>query len=228
MRLPLSFRFASLVCLLSLAASGRLAVAQNEAGESTIRLASGTEFVRDTTAQLPPRVEERVDYQVAPAEYPSQPARESSVDTSVRTVSYEATQPTVSRPRMPAEFKPSAAARAVLSEMPRPMPVEPAPLVQAPRRGGKPFNAVQSQPTISPYLYLNAGTPNSSPMTNYFAFVRPQLEQQQAAQQQQHEMQQLRAQMQKLSSGGGMQTPAESNVSAHFMDTGQFYRRWQR
>ncbi len=130
---------------------------------------------------------------------------------------------------MPAEFSPSASARAILSQMPGPVPVQAAPPAQAPRRGGKPFESVQSQPTISPYLYLNAGTANASPMTNYFAFVRPQLDQQQSAQQQQREIQQLRTQMQKMSStGGGYQASANPNVAAHFMDTGQFYRRWQR
>ena len=97
--------------------------------------------------------------------------------------------------------------------------------LQTTRRGGKPFQAVQSQPTISPYLYLNAGTSSASPMTNYFAFVRPQLEQQESGRQQQREIQQLRTQLQKISSNGtGSQPSANTNSAAHYMDTAQFYQ----
>jgi hypothetical protein len=66
-------------------------------------------------------------------------------------------------------------------------------------------------------------------MTNYFAFVRPQLEQQEAGRQQQREIQQLRSQVQKMSSGGGsgMQS-MNQNGAAHYMDTAQFYRGLQR
>jgi hypothetical protein len=67
-------------------------------------------------------------------------------------------------------------------------------------------------------------------MTNYFAFVRPQLEAQEAGRTQQREIQQLRGQVQKLSSpsGGGGGQGASQNTAAHYMDTAQFYRGLQR
>jgi hypothetical protein len=231
MRLPFFFTVAFLVCVLVLASQNPPAVAQDGNTASTIKLASAVEPIRETKAsESTPQVETRPSYYAAPAEYISQPEVSPSFQGSVSTTSYAPiAQPAVSRPRMPAEFSPSASARAILSQMPGPVPVQPAPPAQATRRGGKPFESVQSQPTISPYLYLNAGTNNASPMTNYFAFVRPQLDQQEANRQQQREIQQLRAQMQKMSStGGGLQQSANPNVAAHFMDTAQFYRRWQR
>jgi hypothetical protein len=66
-------------------------------------------------------------------------------------------------------------------------------------------------------------------MTNYFAFVRPQLEQAESGRQQQREIQQLRNQLQKMSSTGtGSQSSPNPNSAAHYMDTAQFYRGLQR
>jgi hypothetical protein len=130
---------------------------------------------------------------------------------------------------MPAGFYASPEARATLNQLPGPAPVQSASHLQTTRRGGKPFQAIQSQPTISPYLYLNAGTNQASPMTNYFAFVRPQLEQQESGKQQQREIQQLRNQLQKMSSNGsGAQSSSNPSAAAHYMDTAQFYRGLQR
>jgi hypothetical protein len=130
---------------------------------------------------------------------------------------------------MPAGFYASPEARATLNQLPGPAPVQSASRLQTTRRGGKPFQAIQSQPTISPYLYLNAGTNQASPMTNYFAFVRPQLEQQESGKQQQREIQQLRNQLQKMSSNaGGAQSSSNPSAAAHYMDTAQFYRGLQR
>src|SRR5262249_43016797 len=131
------------------------------------------------------------------------------------------------RTRMPAGFYASAEARATLNQLPGPAPVQSASRLQTTRRGGKPFQAVQSQPTISPYLYLNAGTSSASPMTNYFALVRPHLEAQEAGRAQQREIQQLRNQLQKVSSNAGGQASSQ-NTAAHYMDTAQFYRGLQR
>jgi hypothetical protein len=130
---------------------------------------------------------------------------------------------------MPAGFYASPEARSTLNQLPGPAPVQSAPRLQATRRGGKPFQAIPTQPTISPYLYLNAGTNTASPMTNYFAFVRPQLEQAESGRQQQREIQQLRNQLQKMSSAGtGSQSSPNPNSAAHYMDTAQFYRGLQR
>jgi hypothetical protein len=129
---------------------------------------------------------------------------------------------------MPAGFYASPEARSTLNQLPGPAPVQSAPRLQTTRRGGKPFQAVPTQPTISPYLYLNAGTNQASPMTNYFAFVRPQLEQAESGRQQQREIQQLRSQLQKMSSTGAGSQSVNSNSAAHYMDTAQFYKGLQR
>ena len=66
--------------------------------------------------------------------------------------------PPINRTRMPAGFYASPEARSTLNQLPGPAPVQSAPRLQTTRRGGKPFQAIPYQPTISPYLYLNAGT----------------------------------------------------------------------
>ena len=65
-------------------------------------------------------------------------------------------------------------------------------------------------------------------MTNYFAFVRPQLEQAESGRQQQREIQQLRSQLQKMSSTGTGSQSVNSSSAAHYMDTAQFYKGLQR
>jgi hypothetical protein len=65
-------------------------------------------------------------------------------------------------------------------------------------------------------------------MTNYMAFVRPQLEQQETGREQQRQIQQLKSQLQKMSSTGGGSQSANPNSAARYMDTAQFYRGLQR
>ena len=65
-------------------------------------------------------------------------------------------------------------------------------------------------------------------MTNYLAFVRPQMEQAESGRQQQREIQQLRSQLQKMSSNGTGSQSTNPNAAAHYMDTAQFYRGLQR
>jgi cell shape-determining protein MreC len=72
------------------------------------------------------------------------------------------------------------------------------------------------------------GTTSGNQVQNYFAFVRPQLDQIEANRQQQREIQQLRTQLQKISSqsnAGTSQSSANMGMSAHYMDTAQFYQR---
>src|SRR5207253_965344 len=121
----------------------------------------------------------------APTRVDQSPAASEAAPT--RTAAAPRVAPPVNRQRMPAGYYPSAASQSTLSQMPGPVPVHTALQMQPNRRGGKPFQSVQSQPTISPYLYLNAGTSNANAMTNYFAFVRPQLDQMEASRQQQHD-----------------------------------------
>jgi hypothetical protein len=203
MRLPFSSAIASLV--VALATEGPLAVAQENPAGSTIRLSSATEPVRD----------------------------DSSYDSNLQSNQPVAEQREAARPIQQSE---QSANRPVRSLSPpivhtpvAPAPVQSAPRLQANRRGGKPFQAIQMQPTVSPYLYLNAGSNTSNQMTNYFAFVRPQMEQMEAGRQQQREIQQLRTQVQKMSANGtGAQSSPNTNAAAHYMDTAQFYRGLQR
>ena len=231
MRLPISSVIASLV--VALTAPSAPTYAQQSAAGSTIRLTSASEPASDNSSydsnaqSSQPSVEQR---QAVPLiQSTKQPADRSVRSLAPPIVHTPVEAPAMNRTRMPAGFYASPEARSTLNQLPGPAPVQSAPRLQATRRGGKPFQAVPTQPTISPYLYLNAGTNQASPMTNYFAFVRPQLEQAESGRQQQREIQQLRSQLQKMSStGGGSQSSPNSNAAAHYMDTAQFYKGLQR
>ena len=110
---------------------------------------------------------------------------------------------------------------------PAPVQVKPADLPAQPR--GKPFQSVQSEPAVSPYLNLYRNERSGNNPLNYLTLVRPQLDQIQANRQQAVEMQRLRSQVQNLSSGdpiGG--SSARMGASARYMDTGQFYGGMKR
>ena len=120
-------------------------------------------------------------------------------------------------------------AQATLSKMPGPTPVQPKPAAQPTRRRGKPFQSVQSEPAISPYMNLYRTDANASNLPNYFAFVRPQLDQIEANRQQAAELQKLRGQLQNISSAGaGIPQSPSMSTSARYMDTAQFYGGMQR
>jgi hypothetical protein len=227
MRLPISSVIASLVVALTTPSSP--AFAQQNAAGSTIRLTSASEPASDnpsydSNAQSNQSSVEQV--QAGPAIQQSQEPARALAPPIVHT---PVEAPALNHTKMPAGFYASPEARSTLSQMPGPAPVQSASRLQTTRRGGKPFQAIQAQPTISPYMYLNAGTNTASPMTNYLAFVRPQLEQAESGRQQQREIQQLRTQLQKISANGtGAQSSANTNSAAHYMDTAQFYRGLQR
>jgi hypothetical protein len=230
MRLPISSVIASLVVALITPSSP--AVAQQESSESTIRLTSAVEADRESssyesTAQPgQPSMEPR---QVAqPIQSLGQPAEQSDRSFARPAVHMPLQSPTINQTRMPAGFYASPAARSTLNQLPGPAPVQSAPRLQNTRRGGKPFQAISPQSTISPYLYMNAGTNTATPITNYLAFVRPQMEQAESGRQQQREIQQLRSQLQKMSSNGPGSQSVNSNPAARYMDTAQFYRGLQR
>ena len=120
---------------------------------------------------------------------------------------------------------------ATLSQMPRRTSIQTAaapPLV--PR--GKQFQAVNNNgPTVSPYLNLfRDENENTAGLPNYYAFVKPQLDQRDASERQQREMQQLQRQMQRVAGGGRYQSNGRAcaGAPARFMDTAQFYGNWQR
>jgi hypothetical protein len=96
------------------------------------------------------------------------------------------------------------------------------------RRSAKPFEHVDRDPTVSPYLNLDRDDDEQQIVPNYFTFVRPQLEQMQTNRLQQHELQQLRGQVQGMTISGGAPQAGTyrapgSGSPARFMDTAQFY-----
>jgi hypothetical protein len=231
MRLPISSVIASLV--IALTAPSPPSSAQQNATGSTIRLTSASEPARDSSASESNTQsnESAMEQQQAgqPMRASEQAAMQSNRPLARPIVHRPVETSSTIRTRMPAGFYASPANRSTLNQMPGPAPVQSAPRLQASRRGGKPFQAIPTQTTISPYLYLNAGGNSANPVTNYFAFVRPQLDQVESGRQQQREIQQLRSQLQKMSSAGaGPQQSANSNSAAHYMDTAQFYRGLQR
>ncbi|HEX3599926.1 MAG TPA: hypothetical protein VHU84_07270, partial [Lacipirellulaceae bacterium] len=140
-----------------------------------------------------------------------------------------------SRTRTLAGVRPTTSAG--LNKMPHPMPVQAAAIptptsAAAARLRGKPFQSVQSEPAISPYLNLYRNDAGQNQLLNYYTLVRPQLEQQEANKRQTAEMQKLRAQVQNGSQRGGVQQASATDVSnegmtvpAHYMDTAQFYKQ---
>jgi hypothetical protein len=204
------------------------AFALESALPSTIKLAAPIESTRDDAPALPQAIadlepREPETNNPAPAVNQSPPAGPAFPGQSQVAPSIS------SRTRMPAGFYPNANARATLNQMPGPTPVQSMPRSPQTRRAVKPFENVQSEPAISPYLTLyGTGTTSGNQVQNYFAFVRPQLDQIDANRQQQREIQQLRTQMQKISSQSNSAAPqsaANMGMSAHYMDTAQFYQR---
>jgi hypothetical protein len=123
-------------------------------------------------------------------------------------------------------------ARATLSQLPRRASIQPS-RPQSVRRHAKPFQSIHHDPTVSPYLNLYRDEENTESAPTYFAFVRPQMEQLDANRTQQREIQQLRGQLQTMSStvaGPSYQatgTPG-TGTQARYMDTAQFYGSWSR
>jgi hypothetical protein len=99
-------------------------------------------------------------------------------------------------------------------------------------RQGKPFQTVYREPTVSPYLNLHRDEVNNEGAPNYFAFVRPQLDQIEANRAQQREIQQLRGQLPANSTVVGPQYRTSdlpgTGTPARYMDTAQFYSGMRR
>jgi hypothetical protein len=242
---PGSIVVALAICCAAFSFECAVAVAQEgarpAAPRSTIRLCTATEQARETSlAQPVPQERAPVTDQDMPPEPVNQAAEMQPVERTapsnggdaanapVSSAPAPATPAAAPRQRMPAGFYPSDSVRAALNQAPGRVPIQSAPRLQTRRPGGKPFQSIPTQPSISPYLYLNSGGTNTNLVTNYFGFVRPQLDQIEANRQQQREIQQLKSQMKKMSTAGAGQQAADSRSAAHYMDTGQFYRGLQR
>jgi hypothetical protein len=118
-------------------------------------------------------------------------------------------------------------ARTTLSQQPRRTPIQ-ASQLKPMFRQVKPFQTIYQSPSVSPYLNLHREESNNEGAPNYFAFVRPQIEQIDANKRQLREIQQLRGQLQGISSTV-IRPQYETNAmpgtgsSSRFMDTAQFY-----
>lgn len=120
--------------------------------------------------------------------------------------------------------------RASLSQLPQRTPVRPA-TSSTPRPKAKPFQGVESAPTVSPYLNLDRNDDDGVSTPNYYSFVRPQLEQQAANRGQQLEIQRLQRQLQNGTVAAPQYRTAaqpETGTAARFMDTSQYFSGWQR
>lgn len=118
-------------------------------------------------------------------------------------------------------------AQAMLSRMPRRMAFQPQPKASKTPRG-KPFQSIPMEPAVSPYLNMYRRDVDGGNLPNYFAFVLPQLEQQQASRQQTAELQKLRDQVQNLGASGGAPSSASMSAHARYMDTAQYYSGMKR
>jgi hypothetical protein len=135
--------------------------------------------------------------------------------------------PITSQTRNALEFYGGRSALRTLDQMPHRTAIQPSSTSQI-SYNGKPFQATQTGPTISPYLNLfRDETERSESVPSYYSYVRPQLEQQATSQQQQREILSLQRQIQ---TGGRL--PATSvpgaGTQSRFMDTAQFYGGWRR
>jgi hypothetical protein len=121
---------------------------------------------------------------------------------------------------------------ASLSQLPQRAPVRPA-TPSSPNQQIKPFHAMQSGPTVSPYLNLYRDENDSEGAPNYYAFVKPQMEQIEANRASQLEIQRLQRQVQggnvaKPQYRAAATPPSGGNSAARYMDTAQYYSGWQR
>jgi hypothetical protein len=169
---------------------------------------------------------------------PNDSTEHQATSDSTRPVNH---LPTVVEPQYKPHSRPlvnpytSASARAAMSKMPQPMQVQAAqmsPSRHPARPQGKPFQASNSEPAISPYLSLYQNNSNQNVLLNYYTVVRPQMDQIEANKKQEAEIQKLRSQVQNSSSGGVRQASFNDGsssegmtVSAHYMDTAQFYQQ---
>ncbi len=217
------------------------AAAQIEFGQSTFQLASATEPVpapppHDTMAVPSSELTFEQSSPIAGAGLPQRPAR-TVPQRAVRPAYYAASpvEPQFgNRPHHEASAYANASAEATLNRVPQPMQIQPAPTPTPRRPRGKPFEAIQSDPAISPYLNLYRADTNQSTLSNYYALVRPQLDQIEANRKQAADLQRLHAQLQSTAQRTAAPQPAGGAMAdgmtmpAHFMDTAQFYRRTRR
>ncbi len=238
MRMRLSTLILSLVSLCMAQIPASLASAQAETEHSTIRLASATEPVTGPAFSQQYSTSSADDPSPEPnAVAPNNQPQASTSPRSVPATNYSSPPLVEAQPKM--HSRPltnpyaTSAGQAAMNRMPHPMPVQSIPTRQPTRLRGKPFSSVQSEPAISPYLNLYRNDSSQNQLINYYTLVRPQLDQIDANKRQAADLQKLRSQVlnasQHPSQGQGATYDPSSQegmtVSAHYMDTAQFYHR---
>jgi hypothetical protein len=94
--------------------------------------------------------------------------------------------------------------------------------------GGKPFQNIYREPTLSPYLALDLLNDDGSGVPNFYAFYQPQRQQQQANEAQEARIRRLQQQLRTATAkgavtrnlSGGMPT---TGSSSQFMNLGGYY-----
>lgn len=232
--------------LVFVALTALAARADKPRGGSEIRLAVVEEPLEtDADIRPVPAVAIDVDAPPQPAAFvesavetpPAKPApikpfpRPKSAPSAAR---YQASAPVINNQIRPAlNFYGGNPARATLSQFPARSPIQAGPQ-QPMQRQIKPFNAIYREPTISPYMNLYREENDAEGAPNYFAFVRPQMEQNAANRAQHDELQRLTRQVQGRGRAPAApqqyQSTATSGRStpARYMDTAQFYGGWSR
>jgi hypothetical protein len=234
-----------------------LAARANESlGISEIRLASAekpSEPAAEPQSTLEVTAEETTEldepaspanFATAPPETPaaeSQPVRPATIKPQFRRTRMSSammargqSEPQVANNqiRQALNFYGGNPARATLSQFPVRTPLQSAPQ-QPIARQIKPFNTIYREPTISPYMNLYREEKDSEAAPNYFAFVRPQLDQIEANRAQHGEIQKLERQLQgrsRVPTTPQYQPSGATGRSgpARYMDTAQFYGGWSR
>jgi hypothetical protein len=162
---------------------------------------------------------------VAPSELPPQTITVPQT-TSIAPAYYRS--PVAAQAPRLASFYGGNSARQTMNQFPHRAAIRTNPQ-RASHRQPKPFENAEHEPTISPYLNLDRDDNDQQEIPNYLTIVLPQLEQNQTNRNQQREIQQLRGQIQSMSSGAGitpaydMNRSAGMNSPARYMDTAQFY-----
>jgi hypothetical protein len=92
------------------------------------------------------------------------------------------------------------------------------------RRSPKPFENIEHEPTISPYL-LDREEDDFDDIPTYLTFIRPRFEQIHTNRLQQRALHRLDGQVQNISLGSGVvpQSNRAGGVADRFMNTGQFF-----
>lgn len=89
--------------------------------------------------------------------------------------------------------------------------------------GNKPFSHVTDSPTLSPYLNLYREQSDEA-IPNYYAFVRPQQQQNELNRKQALQLQKLSRQVRQVQ----YTSPVSDGVGGRFNNTGRFYQSWNR